>query len=47
MVGEKAINEEIMDIKWGSVVVCIGSYASHRYSALDFTLRRERSQCVM
>ena len=42
MVGERAINKQVMGVKRGSVAVCTGPYESHGSSTLDFTLSEKR-----
>ena len=44
MVGEKAINTKVMDVKRRSMAICTGSYESHRYSTSDFTLSEKRKK---
>ena len=44
MVGERAINKKVMDVKRGSVAFCTGPYESHGSSTLDFTLSEKRKK---
>lgn len=44
MVGERAINKKVMDVKRGRVAICTGPYESHGSSTLDFTLSEKRKK---
>lgn len=42
MVGEKVINKKVVDVEWGSVVICVEFWELYKYSFLGFILREKR-----